>query len=76
MVDPGESASETCRRELSEETGLVARRIHSIGVYAADSARLDNMIHSFLVETEACDSVVTPEPDSKSLSFPGAVSLP
>ena len=62
MVDPGESALETCRRELLEETGLIARQIHPIGVYAADSARLDNMIHSFLVETEACDEVVSPEP--------------
>ena len=62
MVDPGESAVDTCRRELLEETGLVASRIHPIGVHAADSARLDNMIHSFLVETEANGNVVFPEP--------------
>lgn len=53
MVDKGETAEQTCIRELSEETGLVAVRVHPLGTFAADSARLTNNVHSFLVETEA-----------------------
>jgi 8-oxo-dGTP pyrophosphatase MutT (NUDIX family) len=62
MVDPGEAPSATCARELHEETGLRARRIHALGAHAADSARLGNTIHSFLVETEEAAVQVSPEP--------------
>jgi ADP-ribose pyrophosphatase len=53
MVGPGESAESTRVRELREETGLVACRVHRLGVHAADSGRLSNMVHSFLVETDS-----------------------
>jgi ADP-ribose pyrophosphatase len=62
MVDPGEDPAETCARELREETGLKARRIHALGSHAADSARLGNSIHSYLVETEDADGLPEPEP--------------
>jgi 8-oxo-dGTP pyrophosphatase MutT (NUDIX family) len=62
MVDPGEAPAETCARELREETGLHARRIHALGRHAADSARLGNAIHSFLVETEKAEALAAPEP--------------
>jgi 8-oxo-dGTP pyrophosphatase MutT (NUDIX family) len=62
MVDPGEAPAETCARELREETGLIARRIHALGAHAADSARLGNTIHSFLVETEEAEMLAAPEP--------------
>jgi len=61
MVDAGESPAETCARELREETGLIARRIHALGTHAADSARLGNAIHSFLVETEDAQPIAPPE---------------
>lgn len=62
MVNPGEPPAETCARELREETGLIARRIHALGSHAADSARLGNTIHSFLVETERPEALAAPEP--------------
>jgi 8-oxo-dGTP pyrophosphatase MutT (NUDIX family) len=34
MVDPGESVSETCEREMLEETGLTVRVSRLVGVYS------------------------------------------
>jgi ADP-ribose pyrophosphatase len=51
LVDPGEDAAETCKRELMEETGFPARAVHPLGTFAPCSARLSNRIHSFFVET-------------------------
>jgi ADP-ribose pyrophosphatase len=62
MVDEGESPESTCARELREETGLIAKRIHKLGVFAADSARLSNHVHCFLVETEPADHSIRSEP--------------
>jgi uncharacterized protein (TIRG00374 family) len=62
MVNPGEAPAETCARELLEETGLRASRIHALGTHAADSARLGNAIHSFLVETQGAEPLGAPEP--------------
>ena len=50
LVDPGEDAAETCRRELMEETGLPARSVHPLGAFAPCTARLSNRVHSFFVE--------------------------
>jgi ADP-ribose pyrophosphatase len=61
MVDGDEDPVETCVRELKEETGLVARRLHSLGTYAADTCRLSNAFHSFLVETEEPSAHFEPE---------------
>jgi uncharacterized protein (TIRG00374 family) len=61
MVDAGEDPAQTCARELREETGLEALRVHPLGVHAADSARMGNRIHSFLVETKALAADAAPE---------------
>jgi ADP-ribose diphosphatase len=53
LVEAGESAADGCRRELIEETGLTARKVHALGSYAPCTARLSNRVHSFFVETEA-----------------------
>ena len=51
LIDKNEDAAETCRRELQEETGFPARKVHRIGIAAPCSGRLSNRIHSFFVET-------------------------
>jgi len=53
MVDAGEEPAETCRRELLEETGFRALKVHALGENAACTARLSNRVHSFFVETAA-----------------------
>ncbi len=61
MVDGTEEPAATCVRELKEETGLVARRVHSLGTYAADTARLSNAFHAFFVETQEPSGHFEPE---------------
>jgi ADP-ribose pyrophosphatase len=51
MVDEGETPEDCCARELQEETGFAARKVHALGTYAPCTARLSNRIHSFFVET-------------------------
>jgi 8-oxo-dGTP pyrophosphatase MutT (NUDIX family) len=50
LVDQGETAAETCRRELLEETGFPATAVHDLGSFAPCTARLSNQVHSFFVE--------------------------
>src|SRR5665213_3232918 len=63
LVDEGEDAVDTCRRELLEETGYPARTVHALGDYSPCTARLSNRIHSFFVETENRQPGQTAEPD-------------
>jgi ADP-ribose pyrophosphatase len=51
MLDQGEQPIDCCRRELLEETGLPAQKVHALGSYAPCTARLSNQIHTFFVET-------------------------
>jgi 8-oxo-dGTP pyrophosphatase MutT (NUDIX family) len=50
LVDKGEAAADTCRRELMEETGYPALSVHDLGSFAPCTARLSNQLHSFFVE--------------------------
>lgn len=52
-VEPDETALECCRRELLEETGLVASSVRAVGRFRPDTGRLGNWQHVFLVECEA-----------------------
>lgn len=62
MVDEGEDPLASCRRELLEETGCPAHKIHPLGVTAPCSGRLSNHLHSFFVEAgEPCPGF-RPEP--------------
>lgn len=62
MVDPGETPESCCRRELQEETGLVAASVQALGVFYPDTGRLENRIHSFAVTTAAPDPASIPQP--------------
>ena len=52
LVDEGETAEDSCRRELLEETGLRAGTVHALGRYSPCTARLANKVHSFFAETD------------------------
>ena len=76
MVDGTEAAAVTCVRELKEETGLIARRVHALGTYAPDTARLSNAFHAFFVETEEPDNFAPEHGMSLQLvDFPTLCSL-
>jgi ADP-ribose pyrophosphatase len=53
LVELGEAAIDTCKRELMEETGYPARAVYALGNHAPCTARLSNRVHSFFVETAA-----------------------
>src|SRR5207245_8267020 len=50
LVDAEEDPINCCRRELAEETGLTARKIHLLAATFPCTGRLNNRIHSFFVE--------------------------
>ena len=62
LVDPGEDPSEGCRRELLEETGLIARSVHALGDNSACTGRLNNRIHNFFVAAGPRAPDFQPEP--------------
>lgn len=51
LVDPGEDPAVTAARELREETGLPAERVHALGTAVPCTARLPNRQHTYFVET-------------------------
>jgi ADP-ribose pyrophosphatase len=51
LVDPGEDAAESCKRELREETGLAAIAVQPLGIASPCTGRMSNRIHSFFVQT-------------------------
>ena len=61
LVDRGETAEDSARRELLEETGFAARAVHPLGARAACTGRLSNRIHSFFIEAGERDAAFTPE---------------
>jgi NUDIX domain len=50
-VDKDETPADACRRELLEETGFPAKKVHELGCYAPCTARMSNRVHSFFIET-------------------------
>ena len=61
-LDGNEQPADCCRRELLEETGFPAQKIHALGSYAPCTARLSNRIHTFFVETGARAGLPAIEP--------------
>jgi ADP-ribose pyrophosphatase len=47
-LDPGEDPADCGRREMTEETGLRAGRLESLGVFRASPGVFDEVIHLYL----------------------------
>jgi ADP-ribose pyrophosphatase len=62
LLEPGEDRERCCRRELEEETGVIAQSITYLGDYIADSGRLANRQHAFYVRASEPNPAFTPEP--------------
>ena len=50
LAEKNETLEETCKRELLEEAGLMALKVHHLGTAYADTGRLQNRNHMFFVE--------------------------
>jgi len=61
-TEGAEAPRETACRELMEETGLTARRIHPLGETSPCTGRLNNRIYSFFVEAGERVADFKPEP--------------
>lgn len=64
LLEPGESPADCCRRELLEETGLVAREVRHLGTHPAEVGRLENWHHMFFAEASEPGPSFVPEAGS------------
>ena len=62
-IDPGESPAECIARELAEETGWRAARIHELGPFLTTPGFSDEVLHSFVATGLEPAPDVTPDPD-------------
>lgn len=51
-MDPGETPDETARRELLEETGLVAERLHKVAEYYPSPGAYSEFLTSYIAVTD------------------------
>jgi len=62
LIDAGETAEDTARRELAEETGYMADRVTTVGCLKTDTGRLANRMWVFLATDAVPIPSWTPEP--------------
>lgn len=74
LLDTGESPETACIRELQEEAGLTALRIHNLGECLPDTGRLENRMYTYFVEATEPDPAFSPEPGLE-LAFVNARTL-
>ncbi|NGX46275.1 MAG: ADP-ribose pyrophosphatase [Chlamydiae bacterium] len=65
FASAGESPEEAARRELVEETGLTADKLHFLGEMASDSGTSSALVKLFMAEVSA-QIAATPE-DSEAV---------
>jgi nudix-type nucleoside diphosphatase (YffH/AdpP family) len=58
IIDPGESAGETARREAEEELGIKVRALRKLGSILPSAGALTERMHLFVAEVSAEDRVV------------------
>jgi nudix-type nucleoside diphosphatase (YffH/AdpP family) len=58
IIDPGESAEETARREAEEELGIKVGGLRKLGSILPSAGALTERIHLFVAEVSADDRVV------------------
>lgn len=63
-LDPEETPEACGRRELQEETGLLAGRLHSLGIIHSSPGVFDEIIHLFIA-TDLRQSAPDPEADEE-----------
>lgn len=71
LGEPGEDGIQTAIRELTEETGIVARRVAPLGIIFADTGLLTNPIHVVLAEIDVdrTDSPIGPDEEFRKLQW-------
>lgn len=55
LIDPGEDPLTTAKRELFEETGLVAKRVEPLCEFLTTPGMTDEVIHLFYAEVDASE---------------------
>jgi nudix-type nucleoside diphosphatase (YffH/AdpP family) len=58
IIDPGESAEETARREAEEELGIKVRGLRKLGSILPSAGALTERMHLFVADVSAEDRVV------------------
>jgi ADP-ribose pyrophosphatase len=62
LLEPGETPESCCRRELEEEAGVRAEKVHPLGAFFTDTGRLENRIHLFAADVSEPIAALAREP--------------